>query len=230
MTRLKTSADDTRAREAAARAALEEIRDVRILGVGTGRAVAAVLALLDPHRCGIEAAVPSSEATRRLLLERGWTLVDPNTAGPLELYVDGADEFDTEGRLIKGGGGALVREKILASASRRFLVVAEEPKKVSLLGHFPIPVEVLPPARSLIARHLVALGGTPVLREGFVSDNGNPILDVTGLPRTDPAGLERTIKLWPGVVDVGLCTLRRADRIYVGRADGSVERIDPPRG
>jgi ribose 5-phosphate isomerase A len=224
------SSDDTTAREAAARAVLAEIHDVRILGVGTGRAVAAVLALLDPRRLDIKGAVPSSEATRKLLLERGWSIVDPNTAGDLELYVDGADEFDTDGRLIKGGGGALVREKILASAARRFVVVAEERKKVPLLGRFPIPVEVLPPARSLVARRLVALGGAPTLREGFVSDNGNPILDVTGLPRTDPVGLERTIKLWPGVVDVGLCTLRRADRIYAGRPDGSVERIDPSGG
>ncbi len=147
-------------------------------------------------------------------------VIDLNQAGTLDLYIDGADEFDAHRRLIKGGGGALTREKIVAEASRRFVCIADETKQVGVLGRFPLPVEVIPMARSLVARKLVALGGQPEWREGVVTDNGNVILDVHNLDLVDPVAREQEINNLPGVVTCGLSALRGADVILVGSSGG----------
>jgi ribose 5-phosphate isomerase A len=151
-------------------------------------------------------------------------VLDLNHTGDLDLYIDGADEFDRHRRLVKGGGGALTREKIVAAASRRFVCIADESKRVGVLGAFPLPVEVIPMARSLVARKLVALGGVPELREGFVTDNGNLILDVHRLDLVDPVKMERTLNDLAGVVCNGLFAIRPADTVLSAGKNG-VETI-----
>ena len=162
----------------------------------------------------------SSEASSARLKAIGIPVLDANAAGPLSLYVDGADESDPHLRLIKGGGAALTREKIVAEAARTFVCIADESKLVDVLGKFPLPIEVIPMARSLVARQLVTLGGQPVWREGVTTDNGNWILDVHGLAITDPVALEREINQWPGVVAVGLFARRKADVLILGGPKG----------
>ena len=216
-------------KKAAAEAALAFVEDDMLVGVGTGSTVNYFIEALAGHRQRIEAAVSSSEASTRLLKERGIPVYDLNAAGPLSLYVDGADEFDPGLRLIKGGGGALTREKIVAEASERFVCIADASKRVAVLGAFPLPVEVVPMARSLVGRALLAHGGQPVLREDFVTDNGNLILDVHNLRITDPVALERELNQIPGVVTVGLFARRPADVLLLGTADG-VERIEAGGG
>ena len=168
----------------------------------------------------IRGAISSSERSTKRLRAAGYDVLDLNTAGDLDLYIDGADESDRHRRLIKGGGGALTREKIVAAASRRFICIADESKLVDVLGKFPLPIEVIPMARSYIARQLVALGGQPVYREGFVTDNGNQILDVHGLSIVDPVSMETTINGIAGVVTVGLFAHRPADVLILGSAAG----------
>jgi ribose 5-phosphate isomerase A len=165
------------------------------------------------HR--IEGAVSSSEQSTRLLTELGIPVLDLNATGPLALYVDGADECDTHRNLIKGGGAALTREKIIAEASKRFVCIIDASKQVPLLGKFPVPVEVIPMARSLVAREIVALGGQPIWREGVVTDNGNWILDVHNWQLTDPRAMERDLNQIPGVVTCGLFARRGADVVIV---------------
>jgi ribose 5-phosphate isomerase A len=196
------------------------------VGVGTGSTVNHFIAALADWRDRIAGAVSSSEASTRLLRGAGIEVVDLNVAGDLELYVDGADEATRHLHLIKGGGGALTREKIVAAASRRFVCIIDDSKLVDVLGRFPLPVEVIPMARSLVARRLLTLGGQPVWRDGFVTDNGNVILDVHNLEILDPPALESEINQIPGVVTVGLFARRPADVLLVGGADG-VERIEP---
>ena len=195
--------------------AAEFVEDGMIVGVGTGSTVAYFIEALGRMKDRIEGAVSSSEASTRLLKERGIAVLDLNATGPLSLYVDGADECDPHNRLIKGGGGALSREKINAEASAKFVCIIDASKQVPLLGAFPVPVEVIPMARSLVARKLVELGGQPVWREGVVTDNGNWILDVHNWRITDPVALEGDLERIPGVVTTGLFAKRPADRVIV---------------
>jgi ribose 5-phosphate isomerase A len=171
----------------------------------------------------VRAAVSSSEGTSARLRSIGVPLVDLNDITALDLYIDGADEANPARHLIKGGGGALTREKIIAAAARRFVCIIDDSKLVATLGRFPLPIEVIPLARALVARALAARGGRPVWREGVVTDNGNQILDVHGLSITDPVALERELNQITGVVTVGLFALRPADALLVGTAQG-VER------
>ena len=195
--------------------AAEYVTDGSIVGVGTGSTVAFFIQALGRMKHRIEGAVSSSEQSSRLLTELGIPVLDLNASGPLALYVDGADECDPQGRLIKGGGAALTREKIIAEASRQFVCIIDASKQVDLLGKFPVPVEVIPMARSLVARALVLLGGQPIWREGVVTDNGNWILDVHNWRLTDPLAMERNINQIPGVVSVGLFARRGADVVVV---------------
>ena len=208
------------AKREAARAALRFVRTGEILGVGTGSTVNHFIDLLEPRKSEIPAAVSSSEASTRKLKALGIPVIDLNEAGTLSLYVDGADEVNHHLQLIKGGGGALTREKIIAAAARQFVCIADESKLVSALGKFPLPVEVIPMARSYVARELVKLGGSPELRHGFTSDNGNPILDVHGLSIDKPLEMETRINQIAGVVTVGLFAHRPADLLILGGPQG----------
>ncbi|TBR12874.1 MAG: ribose-5-phosphate isomerase RpiA [Lysobacter sp.] len=211
------------AKRRAAEKAMDHVEDGMVVGVGTGSTVAYFIDALgrDPHR--IRGAVSSSEQSTQRLRAHGIEVLDLNTAGPLPLYVDGADECDPLKRLIKGGGAALTREKIIAQASLRFVCIIDPAKQVDVLGRFPLPVEVVPMARSLVAREIVALtGGQPVWREGVVTDNGNWILDVHGLRITDPPAVEAALNQVVGVVSVGLFARRPADVVIVG---GDVPKV-----
>jgi ribose 5-phosphate isomerase A len=195
--------------------AAEYVTAGSIVGVGTGSTVAFFIAALGRMKHRIEGAVSSSERSTALLKELGIPVLDLNATGLLSLYVDGADECDPHGRLIKGGGAALTREKIIAEASEKFVCIIDASKQVPVLGKFPVPVEVVPMARSLVARAIVRLGGQPVWREGTVTDNGNWILDVHNWRITDPVGLERELNQVPGVVTCGLFARRGADVVIV---------------
>jgi ribose 5-phosphate isomerase A len=205
-------------KQRAAEAALEYVRDGSVVGVGTGSTVNFFIDALADLRGRIAGAVSSSEASTLRLRKFGIEVLDLNSTGELDLYVDGADEATRALELIKGGGGALTREKIVAAASRQFVCIVDEQKLVDRLGRFPLPVEVIPMARAHVARQLARLGGEPVLREGFVTDNGCQILDVRGLSITDPAALETEINQVAGVVTVGLFARRPADVLLVGMA------------
>ena len=204
------------AKRRAARAAMKYVEPGMIVGVGTGSTVAHFIDALAERRADIEATVSSSEQSTRLLKERGIAVRELNETGELALYVDGADECDPNNCLIKGGGAALTREKIIAAASRQFVCIIDPSKKVEVLGKFPLPVEVISMARSLVARALVKLGGNPVWRDGVITDNGNWILDVHGLRISDPVAMEREINQIVGVVSVGLFAARRADVVLTG--------------
>jgi ribose 5-phosphate isomerase A len=214
-------------KRAAARAALDELVDGAIVGVGTGSTVGYFIDALADAGDRLAGAVSSSESSTRRLRERGIDVFDLNdvvaSGRPIPVYVDGADEIDAAHRMIKGGGGALTREKILAAASERFVCIVDRSKLVERLGRFPLPVEVVPMARELVAAQLRALGGQPAERAGFVTDNGNLILDVPGLLIEDPVALESEINQWPGVVTVGLFARRPADVVLISMPDG-IER------
>lgn len=209
-------------KQRAATAALEYLGDGAVIGVGTGSTVNFFIDGLAALRRRIAGAVSSSIASTRRLEAHGIPVLDLNDAGELELYVDGADEATRSLHLIKGGGGALTREKIVAAASRRFVCIVDEQKLVEHLGRFPLPVEVIPMARNHVARELTRLGGEPVWREGVVTDNGNHILDVRRLSIPDPVALEGEINQIAGVVTVGLFARRPADVLLVGTAEGVV--------
>lgn len=206
-----------------AEAALAWVQEDSVLGVGTGSTVNCFIDALANSGKRISAAVSSSAATTLRLQEVGIEVRELNQTGTLDLYIDGADEFDKHRRLIKGGGGALTREKIIAAASRKFVCIVDESKKVGVLGNFPLPVEVIPMARSYVARQLVAIGGQPVLREGFTTDNGNQILDVHNMNLVDPVGIEQRINNLTGVVTCGLFAMRPADVVLMATPRGVVE-------
>jgi len=206
----------------AAIAALSYVNDGMTLGVGTGSTVDYFVAALADRARGLDAVVSSSNATTAQLQKIGVRVTDLNSVGDIDLYVDGADEATHHLHLIKGGGGALTREKILAGAAHRFICIADDSKLVKMLGTFPLPVEVIPLARSFVARQLVKAGGQPVWREGFVTDNGNQILDVHNLTILNPVDLEAELNQIPGVVTVGLFAKRGADMLLIGGDDDVV--------
>ncbi len=214
------------AKRRAAEAALAYIEAGEVLGVGTGSTVNIFIDLLAEKALvpDIKGAVSSSNASTERLKKIGIPVLDLNKTGSLSVYIDGADEANKHLQLIKGGGAALTREKIVAAASRKFVCVADASKRVDVLGQFPLPVEVIPMAQSYVGRQLVALGGRPVLREGVITDNGNVIIDVHGLHIVDPVKLETEINLIVGVVCVGLFARRGADVLLIGTPDG-VETI-----
>jgi ribose 5-phosphate isomerase A len=208
-------------KRAAAEAAVEYVQPDSIIGVGTGSTVNHFIDLLAAKMAArITAAVSSSEASSERLRAHGIRVIDLNEAGKLDLYVDGADESNARLELIKGGGGALTREKIVAAASREFICIADDSKLVETLGAFPLPVEVIPMARELVASALRELGGEPRLRADFITDNGNQILDVHGLRITDAPALESDINQLAGVVCVGLFAQRPADLLILAGDDG----------
>ncbi len=209
----------------AAEAAIAEVRDGMRLGVGTGSTVNFFIDALAAADRDLEAVVSSSEATTERLEAAGIRVVTLAESGALDLYVDGADEATRHLHLIKGGGGALTREKVLAGASRRFVCIVDESKLKTLLGEFPLPVEVIPMARAYVARELSARGGRPEWRERFVTDNGNHIIDVHHLQIDNPVAMERELNQIPGIVTVGLFARRGADVLLVAGADG-ITRIE----
>jgi ribose 5-phosphate isomerase A len=207
-------------KRAAAEHAIKYVEEGMVVGVGTGSTVAHFIAALAARRHDIEGAVSSSEQSTAALKAAGIRVVDLNASGDLALYVDGADECDPHKRLIKGGGAALTREKIVAAASRRFVCIIDETKLVPTLGKFPLPVEVIPMAQSYVARQMVKAGGQPILREGFVTDNGNHIIDVHNLKIANPLELEARFNQLAGVVTVGIFANRPADLLLIGSASG----------
>lgn len=207
-------------KKAAALAAIEYIEDGSVVGVGTGSTVDYFIEALAKAPLNVKGCVPSSIHTRDLLLKNGLPLTDLNTAGVIPLYIDGADEVTEHLQLLKGGGGALTGEKILAANAEKFICIVDETKMVGVLGKFPLAVEVLPMARSYVARELVKMHGDPVYREGVVTDNGNIILDVYNLHVMEPIAMEEYINHIPGVVTNGLFAKRRADLLLVGSANG----------
>jgi ribose 5-phosphate isomerase A len=204
----------------AATAALSYIKDGMSLGVGTGTTVDILIELLQPLANKLGSVVSSSERSTRRLADIGIPVVDLGATGDLDLYIDGADEATKHRHLIKGGGGALTREKIVAAASRRFVCIIDETKLVPTLGRFPLPVEVIPMAQSYVARQMVKAGGQPILREGFVTDNGNHIIDVHNLKIANPLEVETRFNQIPGVVTVGIFAHRPADVLLIGGANG----------
>lgn len=207
-------------KQQAAKAAIREVPEDAVVGVGTGSTVNFFIDELAAMRGRLQGAVASSRATAERLRARGIPVLDLNATGDLPVYVDGADELTRHLHLIKGGGGALTGEKIVAAASRRFVCIAHESKLVDVLGAFALPVEVLPMARSYVARELVRMGGRPQLREGFVSDYGNIILDVHGLSIVDPLETETRINQIAGVVTNGLFARRPADLVLLAGPSG----------
>ena len=204
----------------AAEAALAYVESGMVLGVGTGSTVAEFIEALKDRKTRLSGAVSSSRRTSESLRAAGIPELDLNSAGPLTLYIDGADEATADGVLIKGGGAALTREKVVAAASERFVCIIDDAKLVDVLGAFPLPVEVIPMARSYVARELVKMGGQPVWRDGVVTDNGNVILDVHNLRLDDPMAFESALNQVAGVVTVGLFARRRADILIVAGDDG----------
>ncbi|MEJ2439853.1 MAG: ribose-5-phosphate isomerase RpiA [Gammaproteobacteria bacterium] len=207
-------------KQAVARAAIEYVESGTIIGIGTGSTANFFIDELAKIKGQVEGAVASSVASADRLRGHGIPVLDLNSVDELSVYVDGADESNKHLHLIKGGGGALTREKIVAAASRKFVCIADESKLVDVLGTFPLPVEVIPMARSYVAREIVKLGGQPVLREGFTTDNGNIILDVHNLQIMEPVKLEQELNQITGVVTNGLFAQRPADVLLLGTRDG----------
>lgn len=216
--------DQSAKKMAAARASLELIEEGFILGVGTGSTVNALIDMLPPIRQRIQSVVSSSEETTARLEKHGLQVSSLNSVGDLDLYIDGADEATKHLHLIKGGGGALTREKVLAAASRKFVCIIDDSKLVGMLGKFPLPIEVLPMAQAFVARQIIKLRGQPIWRENFVTDNGNHILDVHNLTISNPLEMETRLNQLPGVVTVGIFSHRPADVLLVGE-DGGVRRM-----
>jgi len=212
--------DQDALKRAAAEGAMAYVEDDMMVGVGTGSTVNFFISALAVMKARIEGAVASSEASARRLKEQGVPVVELNNTDGCDVYVDGADEVTEHLAMVKGGGGALTREKIVAGASRKFVCIADASKLVPILGKFPLPVEVIPMARSFVAREIVKLGGQPQWRAGFTTDNGNLILDVHGLTIMDPVALESALDHIPGVVTNGLFARRPADVLLLAAAPG----------
>ena len=208
----------------AAQAALPWLARYEVVGIGTGSTVHQFIDLIAADRRNLKAVVSSSNQSTQRLEAAGIRVVDLNEVGELPVYIDGADETNTARQLIKGGGGALTREKIIAACSRVFVCIVDAAKLTPTLGAFPLPVEVIPMARALVAGRLTAIGGRPVLRAGYVTDNGNHILDVHDLVIKDPVALESALNQIPGVVTVGLFAQRPADVLLIG-SDAGVQKI-----
>ena len=217
--------DSEEQKKQAALKSLEFINDDCILGVGTGSTVNHLIKALPSVKNKIEAVTSSSEASTKLLEENGFRVDDLSSVGSPDLYIDGADEITQHFHMIKGGGGALTREKIIAEASRKFVCIIDGSKLVDLLGKFPLPVEVIPMAKSLVARELTKLGGLPELRHDFVTDNGNLILDVHNLKILDPVDIESHINNIPGVVTNGIFAKRSANVMIIGNEQGPMIKI-----
>ncbi|MBS1229664.1 MAG: ribose 5-phosphate isomerase [Proteobacteria bacterium] len=207
-------------KQAVARAALDYVLEGQLVGVGTGSTARLFIEALGEIKHKISGAVASSEDTKTRLERHGIKVFDLNEVTDLPVYIDGADEINAEMHMIKGGGGALTREKIVAAVARKFVCIVDGSKLVPVLGSFPLPIEVIPMARALVTRELTRIGGTPVLRQGFVTDNGNLILDVRGLQIVDPVDLETRINQIAGVVSCGLFASRAADVCLLGTSDG----------
>ena len=212
--------DATEKKHAVARAAMEFIQPGTTLGVGTGSTVNCLIEMLPEVRNLIDRVVSSSRASTKLLEEKGFEVLTLNETGDIDLYIDGADESTKHLQLIKGGGGALTREKVLAEAARRFVCIIDDSKLVGILGAFPLPIEVLPMAQELVARRMLKMRGQPIWREGFVTDNGNHILDVHNLQIANPIDMEARINRIPGVVTVGLFAQRPADVLLIADDTG----------
>ena len=212
--------DQNELKRSVAKAAIEYVPGDSIVGVGTGSTANYFIDELANIKHRVRGAVASSEASAKRLKEHGIEVLTLNEAGDLPVYVDGADEITRHMHMIKGGGGALTREKIVAAASKKFICVCDASKLVDVLGKFPLPVEVIPMARSSVARQLVLMGGQPRLREGFTTDNGNIILDVLGLEILNPADLESQLDHIAGVVTNGIFARRPADVLLLGTPDG----------
>jgi ribose 5-phosphate isomerase A len=211
-------------KQAVAQAALDyvlpKLKADSVIGIGTGSTANCFIDALAAHKGVFESAVASSEASAERLRSHGIEVVDLNSVSGIEVYVDGADEFDPHLNLVKGGGGALTREKIVAAASKEFVCIVDHTKQVDVLGAFPLPVEVIPMARSYVARELAKLGVQPEYRQGFVTDNGNIILDVHDMEILNPKGLERELNDLVGVVTNGLFALRPADIVLMATPEG----------
>ena len=203
-------------KQAAAEAAIAYIEDDSVIGIGTGSTVNFFIDALAAHKHRIEGTVASSKASAERLKKYGIPVFDLNAVNKVPVYIDGADEINTLAELIKGGGGALTQEKIIANAAEKFVCIADDSKQVRMLGHFPLPVEVIPMARSYVAREILKLDGDPVYREGFITDNGNIILDIHNLKIMEPIKLEKILNNIPGVVSNGLFASRGADVVLIG--------------
>lgn len=217
--------DQDAKKQLAAQAALDYIKEGTVLGIGTGSTVNQLISLLPEVRGKIDTIVSSSVASTELLQEQGFEVSRLNTTGNIDLYIDGADEATKHLHLIKGGGGALTREKVLAGAARKFVCIIDESKLVGMLGTFPLPLEVIPMAQAFIARRMVKLRGQPIWRENFITDNGNHILDVHNLSITNPLELEARVNHIPGVLSVGLFAHRPADVLLIA-GDNGVRKLE----
>jgi len=204
----------------AAKAAMEFIEPGMTLGVGTGSTVNLLIEMLPEIRDKIDRVISSSKASTALLEANGFEVSTLNEVGDYDLYIDGADESNKRLQLIKGGGGALTREKVLATAARRFICIVDDTKLVGMLGSFPVPIEVLPMAQEMVSRRMLKMRGQPIWREGFVTDNGNHILDIHDLQISNPLEMEARINRIPGVVSVGIFAHRAADILLIGGEDG----------
>ena len=210
-------------KQAAARAAIEYVEYDDIIGVGTGSTVDYFIEYLKPLKNKISGTVASSISTKEKLEVNGIRVLDLNEVSDIPIYIDGADEVNSNLQLIKGGGGALTREKIIAGASQKFLCIVDESKVVDVLGKFPLPLEVLPMARSFVAREIIKIKGMPAWREGLITDNGNIILDINHLDIIEPIKLEKELNQIPGVVTVGLFAARGADKVLVSNDKEVIE-------
>ena len=204
----------------AAKSALNYIESGQVVGIGSGSTVNSLISQLDKVKSKIDGAVSSSEYTTKLLKEKNIRILNLSEVGRIPLYIDGADESNSNRQLIKGGGGALTREKIVAYASDTFICMIDDSKFVKSLGNFPLPIEVIKMSQSLVAREMVKLGGRPVLRENFITDNGNIILDIHNLQISEPLKLEQAINNMPGVVTNGIFAMRPANKLIIAKNDG----------
>jgi len=204
----------------AAKSALSYIESGQVIGIGSGSTVNSLISQLDKVKSKIDGAVSSSEYTTKLLKEKNIRILNLSEVGRIPLYIDGADESNSNRQLIKGGGGALTREKIIAYASDTFICMIDDSKFVKSLGNFPLPIEVIKMSQSLVAREMVKLGGRPVLRENFITDNGNIILDIHNLQISEPLKLEQAINNMPGVVTNGIFAMRPANKLIIAKNDG----------